>query len=163
MIPAAPRFIVDLNVGRLARWLRVLGYDALFLPSGSDDDLIRVAWQQGRIILTKDRGLLQRRAVTRGPVRALHVRSDDVWEQLQQVVGELGLEMRYLFCRCIECNEPLSPVERQLVEGRVPPYVLQTQRQFMECLSCRRVYWKGTHWQNMQAELSKVQTWPASR
>lgn len=149
-----PRFLVDLNVGRLAKWLRALGYDSLFVPGADDGDLIRIAEEQARILLTRDRYILERRTVTSGRVKVLLVDSDDFREQLQQVFETLGLSGRRVFSLCIECNEPLESIEKLDVRGKVPSFVYETQEQFYQCLRCAKLYWRGTHWRNMRAEMT---------
>ena len=153
-----PRFVVDVNVGRLAKWLRVLGYDACFVRDMADNDIIRLALREGRVIVTRDRSFGERRPVTRGHLRVALVTSDQVWEQLQEVVLQLGLDGEDTFSRCIECNIPLEDVPKEAVRERTPPYVFQTQEEFMECPTCRKVYWKGTHWANMRRELARIRS-----
>jgi hypothetical protein len=150
------RFVVDVNVGRLAKWLRVMGYDALFIPDVDDGELLRVAREQGRIVLTRDRYILERRPVTQGQVRVVLVTSDDFRKQIQQLAEELGLHSHNGFTLCVECNEPLQSVSKRQVEDRVPPYVFNAQEQFYECPRCGKLYWRGTHWRNMRAELAEM-------
>jgi hypothetical protein len=145
-----PRFIVDVNVGRLGRWLRALGCDVLSPPDADDNALVRVALQDGRILLTRDTLLMRRRLVTSGVLKALLIRSDDYLLQLRQVVETLGLDTAKPFSRCLECNQPLLDLPRHQAQGQVPPYVFQTQEEFRQCPSCRRVYWRGTHWARMR-------------
>jgi hypothetical protein len=149
-----PRFIVDFNVGRLAKWLRVLGYDTLFLPGVEDSELVRIALKEDRVILTKDSRFMSLRLVTSGRLRVVFIQHDDLKSQLQQVVQELKLDASGDFSLCIRCNQPLAPIPKEEVRERVPPYVFQTQEQFMVCQSCQRIYWRGTHWANMRRELS---------
>ena len=151
-----PKFVVDVNVGRLAKWLRAMGYDALFVRDIDDGGLVRIAQREGRIILTKDRHLLERRVVTSGQVRAVLVRGDHFVEQLQQVVAQLDLDATNDFSRCIECNMAIKNREKEEVRDRVPPYVFQTQDEFKECPGCGKVYWRGTHWRNMKRELARA-------
>lgn len=153
---AEPTFIVDVNVGRLAKWLRVLGYDTLYIPDVDDDELLRRAMEEGRVALTKDKRILHRRVVTSGALRAICIAHDDLHSQLRQVVQALGLTAPQEFSRCIECNEPMRDVPKSAVADRLPPYVLRTQEEFMECPGCHKVFWRGTHWRNMRAELAKV-------
>jgi len=148
-----PKFVVDVNVGRLAKWLRAMGYDALFVRDIDDGGLVRRAQREGRIILTKDRHLLERRVVTSGQVRAVLVRGDHFVEQLRQVVAQLDLDAANGFTRCIECNMVINDLDKEEVRDRVPPYVFQTQDEFKECPGCGKVYWQGTHWRNMKREL----------
>ena len=148
-----PKFIVDVNVGRLAKWLRAMGYDASFVPDVDDGDLLAIAHREGRIVLSRDRRLLERRLVTSGSASVLLLHSDKLFEQVQQVTGEFKLSASEDFLRCIECNVELRGLDAEQAEDRVPVYVFQTQEVFKECSSCRRVYWRGTHWQNMRRDL----------
>jgi len=138
-----PRFVVDAMLGRLARWLRLLGYDALYDPSADDRALARCAAASGRILLTRDRGLLARRLVTRG----LLIHDDRLAGQLRQVAAECGLALdpARCFTRCLACNAETREVSRDEVAGRVPPFVLRTHERFRACPGCGRVYWAGSH------------------
>ncbi len=147
---------MDANVGKLAKWLRVLGYDTLFINGLDDDELIRIAMNEGRILLTKDTRILRRRVVYNGELKLVLIRDDDVKEQLRQVVQTLNLDHSKPFALCLECNEPLIPREKEEVQDLVPPYVFKTQTQYMQCPSCQRIYWRGTHWQRMKRELEKL-------
>ena len=153
-----PRFLLDVNVAGLAKWLRALGYDAAACPGEDDDGLVRMGLAEGRILLTRDARLVRRRVVQRGALKALLVRDDRVRAQLRQVVLDLGLRMEERhFTRCLRCNTVLEPVSREAVLDRVPPYVLRRQDRFTTCPSCRRVYWPGTHLLNMRAELAGIE------
>jgi|SRR5579859_3619009 len=149
-----PRFIADCNVGRLARWLRALGYDASYHVRIDDAELVREAAAESRVLLTRDRDLTQRRVIQTGVVRAILIRDDDVTEQLRQVFTALGLELKAALTRCIECNSELEARVPAVVAHRVPPYVRRTQSSYSECPECGRIYWAGTHWQRMREVLS---------
>jgi uncharacterized protein len=152
-----PRFIVDLNAGKLAKWLRMFGYDTLLFDRRDDKYLINLALADNRIILTRDTQIMQRRVVTVGKIKALLISSDDPLGQIQQVIQEFKLNPGYnLFKICLECNCPLTPVSKEVVKDRVPPYVYQTQIQFIECPNCRRIYWQGTHWLAMLKKLEAL-------
>ncbi|HLQ60643.1 MAG TPA: Mut7-C RNAse domain-containing protein [Candidatus Acidoferrales bacterium] len=148
------RFLADSNVGRLARWLRALGYDARFEPALSDPELVRLALAEERVLLTRDRDLLQRRVFTRGTARSVLLRHDGVLDQLRQVVQELSLTPDAALTRCLECNRELEPRDLDQVAERVPPYVRATQSRYAECPGCGRVYWAGTHWARMRGVLA---------
>ena len=152
----ACRFIVDANAGRLARWLRVMGYDALYEPDIEDAEMVRVAEAEGRAIVTRDRLVMRRRAIASGRVSALLLNGERLEDQLRQVVEAYGLDASGGFSRCIECNAPLRAVERETARSRAPAYVFETQEAFMECPCCARLYWRGTHWRNMLSELAVV-------
>jgi len=151
-----PRFVADCNVGRLARWLRALGYDASYHARIGDAELVREAAAEDRVLLTRDRDLMQRRAIQTGVVRAMLLRDDDVNLQLRQVFSGLGLVLAGALTRCIECNSLLEPREPAMVAERVPPYVRRTQLRYSECPRCARVYWAGTHWQRMRQVLTAL-------
>ena len=152
-----PRFIVDLNVGKLAKRLRMSGYDTLFIKVLDNNEIIRVALEEERILLTKDTGIMKRRVVFTGKVVAILIESDNVREQLRQVVQALQLApVPHPFSLCMECNEALTSREKEEVCDLVPPYVFKTQEHYMQCPNCLRVYWRGTHWQGMQQELEAL-------
>jgi len=151
------KFIVDSNVGRLARWLRIAGFDTVFINDLDDNKLVRLALSQGRVLLTKDTQILKRRVAVTGRLKVILIESEEVKAQLRQVVKELNLKDTIKpFTLCLEDNQPLVPREKEEVRELVPPYVYQTQTQYMQCPSCRRVYWRGTHWQRMSRELEKI-------
>lgn len=151
------RFIADSNVGKLARWLRIMGYDALFFNNIDDDRLIDIALKERRIVLTKDTQIMRRRVVTNGQLKIILIQADNPEEQLHQVVKELKLDYHPgEFTRCLECNQSLVPKTKEEVRDLVPPYVFRTQSQYMQCPSCLRIYWRGTHWQRMKKELERL-------
>ena len=151
-----PKFVVDVNVGRLATWLRVMGYDALFPSHADDNDPVRIALRENRIIVTRDVGLTERRLVTTGRLKVVLVQRDDVRGQIRQLIDSLGLDSQREFSRCIPCNEPILELSKESVKGQVPPYVFDSQNEFMECPLCARIYWRGTHWANMHRELVQI-------
>jgi len=150
------KFIVDHNVGKLARWLRMMGYDTVFFDSREDVHLVAIALAEGRLILTRDTQIMQRGIITSGRLKAILINSDEPEAQIRQVIDTLNLDCRFRpFAICLECNQPLEERSREKVRDRVPPYVFQTQSQYMECPACHRVYWRGTHWAAMARTLDK--------
>jgi uncharacterized protein with PIN domain len=148
-----PTFAVDAMLGRLAKALRMLGYDAHYDSGISDSDLKLLALKEGRIVLTRDREI----AETALPLRVVLVESDRPEQQLRQIVGGLSLEVRGpLFTRCLVCNSPVEEVSREEVEGRVPPYVLSTQDRFARCPGCGRIYWPATHVEAARRWLERI-------
>lgn len=142
------RLLADGMLGRLARWLRLLGYDTAYENDADDLELARRARAEGRILLTRDRALASRRGL-----RTLLIESEKVQEQVRQVLEALGPPPYPALSRCSLCNVPLERAAPHQVAERVPPYVLQTQKRFGVCPLCRRVYWAGTHLQHMQRYL----------
>lgn len=145
------RFLADTMLGRLARWLRLLGYDTAYPGQESDPRLARMAAEENRILLTRDRELFSRKGF-----RKLLIHSNLVSEQLAQMRDDLGLTFgRRTFSICLVCNQPLEKVDKNQVREQVPPYVLQTQRIFSQCPQCRRVYWAGTHIDHIHSHMEK--------
>jgi hypothetical protein len=142
-------FAVDTMLGRLARWLRILGYDAAYGSHLHGATLARVARREQRVILTRDRQLLRDRNL---PAHVF-IEHDDFRAQLRQVAARLGLRGQAAFSRCIACNRPVESVSPATVRDRVPAYVAETQAEFWECGGCGRVYWPATHRTHIVAEL----------
>lgn len=152
-LPVEKRFIADAHLGGLTRLLRMAGFDTLY-ENGLPDDAIRQrAHRDERIILTRDRELLKVRTVVHG----CYVHATDVEAQLAEVVGRLGLAADIRpFSRCLRCNLPLAPADRQAALDRVPERVARQHDRFSTCPGCRRIYWEGGHWVRMRALLERV-------
>lgn len=148
------KFIVDQNVGRLVKWLRIMGYDTIFFNGSNDSLMIATALAEGRVILTRDTQIMRRRVVTKGLLKAILIQSEYPQEQIRQVIETLNLDcLSRPFTLCLECNQPLVERSKEQVKDLVPPHVFKTQKQYMECPSCHRIYWRGTHWQAMTKRL----------
>ena len=144
-------------MGKLAKWLRMMGYDALFFEGSSDSHMIATALAENRVILTRDTQVMRRRVVTSGRLRAILIQSDEPEQQMRQVMDTLKLDCQFQpFSICLECNQPLLERSKEEVKDLVPPYVFQTQSQYMECSACHRIYWRGTHWQAMTRKLEHL-------
>jgi uncharacterized protein with PIN domain len=157
-----PRFVADGNVGRLARRLRMLGFDTRFEHPVDDGRLVEIARDEGRVLLTRDTRIFERRLVASGEARACFVRGDEVGDQLRQVVEAFGLEPLFApFSRCLECNTPLRPALPEEA-SLAPPYVRATQTAFTRCPGCGRLYWGGTHRDAMLEVIDRLHE-PADR
>lgn len=146
---SAPPLLLDAMLGRLASWLRLMGYDAAYLADTDDMEVMRQARAESRLILTRDRGLAARRGV-----RAVLIDSQQLDEQLAQVVEEIGPPPEPVLPRCSVCNTQLAPLTHEAARGRVPPYIWREQREFTHCPGCQRVYWQGTHWDAIQRQIN---------
>ncbi len=152
-----PKFILDVNLGKLARKMRILGLDTLYENNWTDRQIVKIAGEEHRIILTRDQGLLKRSGVTHGYwVRA--VRPD---EQIKEVILKLDL-FSYMdpFSRCSLCNGKLEVVNKKEIEDQLPARTRQYFTEFYRCRECGQIYWKGSHFQKMMrfiTELKKVQ------
>ncbi|MBI2875951.1 MAG: Mut7-C RNAse domain-containing protein [Candidatus Tectomicrobia bacterium] len=149
------RFLTDPPLGKLARWLRVLGYDTLYYRQMDPRSMMARARKEDRVILTRATSLKKRLDATALP--HLFVRSDHLGEQLREVIQAFSLPAQPgPFSLCLVCNERLHQVAKEDVEGQVPDFVYETQPHFVRCPRCRRVYWPGTHRQRME---EKIRTW----
>lgn len=147
---AEPRFFADAMLGRLARWLRILGYDTAWEADVEDAQLVRRALEEERIIVTRDRLLAEE---WRGP-RIVVLRADALWEQLRELARRVPLDPgRPLFRRCTRCNAPVEPATPEEVAARVPARTLREQDVFTCCPRCRHVYWEGGHARRIRARL----------
>ncbi len=141
-----PKFIVDEMLGRLAKWLRAIGYDTLYYKDGSDSGLVQRALEEDRIILTRDTRLVERKLAR----KSFLIKSDRTWEQLKEVIEEFKLDAtNKLFTRCMICNEMLQTASKDDVRGNIPIYTYLTHNEFYICPTCGRIYWSGTHKDNM--------------
>ncbi|HKV09434.1 MAG TPA: Mut7-C RNAse domain-containing protein [Thermoanaerobaculia bacterium] len=149
-----PKLFADAMLAALARWLRVLDVDVAYDPALDDPELVERAVAEGRTILTRDRKLTERRLAR----NHILIRSDNVDEQVRQVLEELGIrpDLGRLLGRCLLCNLPLEAIEAEAARGRVPPYVARTQEEFRACPGCGRIYWRGTHVDRMARRLARM-------
>jgi len=144
MAPIEPmKFIADNMLGRLAKWLRIIGCDVAYYRRIDDARLVELALEQGRLILTRDT-LLIRRKKAKG--NFFFVTDDDYKEQLKQVTRQFSIDpYQDLLTRCIECNTLLSDIDREHVRELLPEYVYKNLRSFRTCRQCNKVYWPATH------------------
>jgi uncharacterized protein with PIN domain len=145
------RFVADVMLGKLARWLRALGYDTLYERDAADRRLLGVALREGRRLLTRDAAL-----AARAGAAGLRVRAEDLDGQLREVLEACGPAGRTPLSRCLECNGVLVPRAPAAVRDRVPPYTFATQAHFHECEGCGRVFWAGTHVRGILERLQAV-------
>lgn len=146
-----PKLFTDAMLGALARWLRALDLDVAYDPSLDDPELVELSVAEGRTILTRDRRLTERRLAR----NHILIRSDDVAEQVRQVLETLGVtpDPGRLLGRCLRCNQPLVDIDAEAARARVPPWVARTQQEFRLCPECGRIYWPGTHASRMRERL----------
>lgn len=162
LLPAAPdlydrRFVLDVHLGRLASYLRMLGFDAVYENQFDDAKLAHLAGEQDCILLTRDVGLLKRSAVQRG----YWLRETNPIRQLREVVDRYHLEDAIApFTRCMHCNATLVPADKDAVRHRLPPQTAELFDEFQSCLRCQRVYWKGSHHERMQGLIDSLKPSP---
>jgi uncharacterized protein with PIN domain len=147
------RFALDVHLGKLARLLRMFGFDSSYAALAGDEEIVQLARKENRIILTRDRGLLKRRLVSHGYL----VRAACPREQIAEVLRRFDLSASVqMFGRCMRCNAPLERCRKEEVRARLPEVVAEIYEEFSRCPLCKRVFWKGSHWERMQKLAGEV-------
>lgn len=144
------RFVADAMLGRLAKWLRLVGYDTLYWR-GASARLVRLALADNRVVLTRDTRIAPRLP----PQLVCFITSDYYDEQLNQVIERFGVPP-HIGCLCVRCNLPLEPINKESVANEIPPFVWRTQERFTRCPGCLRIYWEGTHYARMKDTIRRV-------
>jgi len=147
------KLILTKELGRLAKWLRILGFDAVYFNQDNLSSLVIQALKDERIIITRNQRL------SRSPgIKMILVEGEKIKEQLADVLRKLDIQpsSEQMFSRCIICNDGLVHIEKEKVKNKVPEYVFKTQEEFITCPKCRRIYWQGTHWGNVQKILEEI-------
>jgi uncharacterized protein with PIN domain len=148
------RFIADEMLGKLSRWLRMAGFDVLYLRQIDDAELLKIAQQESQFLLTRDTRLIRRC----DPEKSLFIGQDHLADQLRELFGrfpELKSQARPL-SRCVECNALLLPIAKEEVREKVWPYVYQSQEHFTTCPDCHRIYWEATHVAKIRKKLESL-------
>ena len=149
----APRFVADVMLGRLAKWLRIAGFDVLYSNRISDDELVEIFNREARILLSRDTRLLVRKSVR----HFVFLESQNLPDQLKQVLDFAGSSIRSaILTRCLCCNEELIEAPQEGMCSVVPGYVYRTQSQFKSCPRCNRIFWAGTHRSSIVRTLEEI-------
>jgi uncharacterized protein with PIN domain len=145
-ITDVPAFVLDVHLGKLARNLRMLGFDALYSNSYTDKELTEIAVAENRVLLTRDIPLLKRKILKWG----YWLRSQHPNQQLQEVITYFGLKEHIKpFFRCLDCNGLIASVEKEEILGRLLPNTIKYFDEYFICTSCHKIYWKGSHYDRM--------------
>jgi len=147
------KFILTKELGRLSKWLRILGFDTVYYNQDNLSSLIIQALRDERIILTRNQRLPQARGL-----KIVLIKNEKIKKQVAEILQTLKivLEPEMMFSRCILCNTELVYITKEEVKDKVPEYVFNTQEDFLTCPQCNRIYWQGTHWGNVQETLEEI-------
>lgn len=148
------RFACDDNLGKLARYLRLMGFDTAFATPISDAELIALMLKENRLVITRDKRLADRIE----PERVAIVDADSPDQQLRQVLARFTppIQSALFFSRCLICNEACSEISPDEIKDKVFPYILRTKSQFRQCPKCNRIFWRGSHYQRMINKLRQL-------
>jgi uncharacterized protein with PIN domain len=148
-----PVFILDVNLGKLTRFLRMAGFDSIYQNNFTDFEIIDLALQEGRIILTRDQGILKNGRVTHG----YWIRSVDPEVQFKEVLNKFDLFSRmHPFLICLDCNGKIVSVDKPVIEQNLLPDTRQFYNTFFRCCNCGKIYWRGSHYSRMLRFLESV-------
>jgi len=147
------KFLLTRELGRLARWLRILGFDTVYFNQDNASSLIIQALRDNRIIITRNHRLPRSAGI-----KIVLIKAQNLKEQVPEVLKALKIapDSDTMFNRCILCNEELVSIDKEKVEDKVPEYVFKTQQDFITCPMCKRIYWQGTHWGNVKKTLEEI-------
>lgn len=149
-----PKFIVDVHLGRLAKYMRLLGFDTLYENNFSKEELIDKSINERRTIITKDRNLLKRNEIS----HAYWVRNIFPEDQLKELIERFDLKDQVKeFSRCLECNNILQKIDKEKIEKRLPPKVKEWHNEFYYCSNCDKIFWKGSHYEKMKRIIEKIE------
>lgn len=148
------KFLADRMLGKLAKELRMLGYDTLYYRGEKTYPLIQLAREEGRVILTRNTKLIPKRPED----HIIKIKEDKPLLQLRELIqkGHLSLNEKLLFSRCLLCNILLHPIPREEVEGKVPDFIFYQQKDFYWCPKCSKIYWPGSHQDHMQIKIDEL-------
>jgi uncharacterized protein with PIN domain len=152
------KFIVDLTMGKLVRWLRIAGYDTVFYNSVNLDRMIEIAEKESRTILTKNSSFIKRnkKVMEERVIKFLLLTGDRIDMQLKDVITHFKLTPNNSFTLCIDCNKPLILISKEDASGKVPEYVYQKYNEFVQCENCKKIFWGGTHREKMEKILKTI-------
>jgi hypothetical protein len=151
------KWLCDQMLGTLAKWLRIYGFDTFYADATIDDDqLMNIAQKENRILLTRDKQLVYQ--ARKASLQVVELKAVDLDEQLQQVLQGVTIDKSLILSRCCLCNTVLESIEKNDVEKKVPKKVFDHHDRFWYCVKCDKVYWKGSHWDNMFNTINKVKS-----
>ncbi len=148
------KFIVDRMFGKLAKWLRILGYDTVYYKGINHEDLLKIASYEDRIVITRNKKIFHKE--NKG--RIIWINEDDLYLQLKELIskGVISFSEENHFSRCIICNKRLENISKQGLKGMVPDYIFLHHNEFSRCPQCNRIYWPGTHLENMKKRIEAL-------
>ena len=148
-----PKFILDVHLGTLAKYMRMLGFDTLYKNNYKDEEIVKISLKERRAILTKDRGILKRSEVTHG----YWIRGSITKEQIIEVIKRFDLKEQIKeLSRCLKCNSLLKKIPKGQIIDRLPRKVRESQQEFYYCESCDKIFWKGSHYTKMKGIIEEL-------
>ena len=149
------KFLCDQMLGTLAKWLRIYGYDTYFASSKIDDEkLLEISKNENRILITRDKELIQN--ARRENLKPIELKTTDIDEQISAVLGDVKIDKTKVLSRCILCNTKVEEIKKGDVKGKVPERVFENNEKFWFCKKCKKIYWRGTHYEKMFEKIDNL-------
>ena len=149
------KFLCDQMLGTLTKWLRIYGFDTCFVNSEIDDaKLLEIAIEENRILITRDKILIQR--ARKENLNTIEIKTTDVDEQISFVLGDIKTDKKKVLSRCILCNTEIEKINKEEVKGKVPERVFNNNEKFWHCKKCNKIYWKGSHYEKMFEKIENL-------
>ena len=149
------KYLCDQMLGTLAKWMRIYGLDTFYANNEIDDsDLIDICKNEGRLLITRDKNLIQR--ARRENIKTIEIKTTDINEQIKNAIPGKEINKKNFLSRCILCNSLVNEIEKQEVSGKVPKRVFDKQEKFWICKKCNKIYWKGSHYENMIEKIKQI-------
>lgn len=149
------KFLCDQMLGTLAKWLRIYGFDTFYANSEIDDDeLLRISKKENRILITRDKNLAIR--AKRKNIKTLEITSTDIDKQIKTTLEDKKVNIAKILSRCIICNTIVNQIKKENVKGKVPKRIFDSTNKFWFCPKCNKIYWKGSHYDNMIEKIKNL-------
>ncbi len=149
------KFLCDQMLGTLAKWMRIYGFDTFYTNRVIDDtELIDICSKENRILISRDKTLIQR--ARRENVVTIEIKTTDIDDQIKKVISSREIDSRKVLSRCILCNSSLDEIKKDKVKGKIPKKVYDNNEKFWYCKNCNKIYWKGSHFENMIDKINEI-------
>jgi len=149
------KFLCDQMLGTLAKWLRIYGFDTYYASSDiKDSDLLKISKDENRMLLTRDRELIIQ--AKRENIKTFEINSTDIDKELGNILSDIKINKKMFLSRCILCNSKVEDIKKEMVKEKVPERVFNNNDKFWHCKKCNKIYWKGTHYENMIKKISNL-------
>ena len=151
------KFLCDRMLGTLAKWLRIYGFDTFYATDEMDDnELINISKNEDRILISRDRNLIQ--ISRRENLKTMEIKTTDINEQINSILKEIKIDKSNILSRCILCNSEISEIKKDKIKKKVPKRVFESNEKFWFCSKCNKIYWKGTHYENMIKKINDLKS-----
>jgi len=149
------KYICDQMLGTLAKWLRICGFDTFYANSEMDDiELINISKNEKRVLITRDKNLLQ--IARKEKLKVIEINTTDIDQQINKVINQVKVDSSKVLSRCILCNTRIDEIKKDQVKEKVPKRVFDTNEKFWFCSKCKKIYWKGSHYNNMIEKINAL-------